>query len=449
MKRHSFSKAGILAMPLPHKESKKGYLLYPDPEQANHYVLVTKNGTRSFVVDKNTKRGRVRITLGPAGTDAMTALQARERARIALGLIAEGYTREQIDDRLARSQEEIPSGAPTLGEVLEQYLTERAHKLSERTRTDYRRIVDTHLADWKARPMEVIDETAVVAKFTSIRGTRRANYTMQVARLLFRYARSIKDANSNPIVSRNPVDVLSQRRLWHTEKPSREVIERVALKPWWKAVQSLDSDGEVARSDDGRFAEGTAAANSNAETVRDFLLFLVLTGLRRNEAATLKWEDVNLRSKMFTVPDTKNHEPHSLPLSDFLYTMLKRRHAAMLKDRGEAPRRAEYVFPGELGPLAEPKKQIAKVVAASGVEFSSHTLRRTFASIAESLDIPYLALKRLLNHKAQDVTGKHYTVIDVERLREPMQKITDFVLKTAGERKSAAVVKLEQRGARA
>jgi integrase len=32
-------------------------------------------------------------------------------------------------------------------------------------------------------------------------------------------------------------------------------------------------------------------SNSNAETVRDFLIFLLLTGLRRNEAATLKWDE--------------------------------------------------------------------------------------------------------------------------------------------------------------
>jgi hypothetical protein len=52
---------------------------------------------------------------------------------------------------------------------------------------------------------------------------------------------------------------------------------------------------------------------------------------------------------------------------------------------------------------------------------------------------PYLALKRLLNHKALDVTGKHYTVIGVERLRDPMQRITDFILRAAGERESATV----------
>ena len=57
-----------------------------------------------------------------------------------------------------------------------------------------------------------------------------------------------------------------------------------------------------------------------------------------------------------------------------------------------------------------------------------HDLRRTFITIAESLDIPAYALKRLLNHKtANDVTAG-YIITDVERLRRPMQQITDHIL---------------------
>lgn len=312
--------------------------------------------------------------------------------------------------------------------------------------SDYRKLVKTYLSDWRHRPLEAIDEAAVVAKFTSISSPARANYTFRLVRALFNYARSIKDDDGAPLVERNPVEVLSQRRIWHTDKQKREVIELAGLPAWWKAVKAL-GEGEVKRADAGRFAQGTAAANSNGETAQDFLEFLLLTGLRRNEAATLKWENVDLAARMFTVPMTKNRIPHTLPLPGYLTAMLKRRHAAMLKQREADPARAAYVFPGEAGPLAEPKKQIAKVVAASGVPFSCQTLRRTFASIAESLDIPYLALKRLLNHKAQDVTGKHYTVIGVERLRAPMQKIANFILRAAKARKSAPVVKLRQKRA--
>ena len=108
MKDHRFTSRGIAALPLPKSNNQ---ILYPDLEQQFLYVRVTTGGARSFVVDKNTKRGRIRITLGPAGTDTLTATQAREQAQITLGLIAEGYTAQQIRDRLDRTQDRIPSGA--------------------------------------------------------------------------------------------------------------------------------------------------------------------------------------------------------------------------------------------------------------------------------------------------------------------------------------------------
>ncbi len=51
------------------------------------------------------------------------------------------------------------------------------------------------------------------------------------------------------------------------------------------------------------------------------------------------------------------------------------------------------------------------------MKFSLHDLRRTFITVAESLDIPAYALKRLLNHRADgDVTGG-YIVMNADRLR--------------------------------
>ncbi|MBN8521499.1 MAG: integrase, partial [Alphaproteobacteria bacterium] len=53
--------------------------------------------------------------------------------------------------------------------------------------------------------------------------------------------------------------------------------------------------------------------------------------------------------------------------------------------------------------------------------------RRTFITIAESLEISAYALKRLINHRVTDVTGG-YIIVDVERLRSPVQKIEAFIL---------------------
>jgi integrase len=114
-------------------------------------------------------------------------------------------------------------------------------------------------------------------------------------------------------------------------------------------------------------------------------------------------------------------------LSDFLHELLRRR--SKVRRIGN-----DYVFPARTGSvyLIEPKRAVTKVIAASGVKFSMRTLRRTCETIAERLDFPYYALKRLLNHStAGDVTAG-YIIIGVERFREPMQKITNFIKDHAG-----------------
>jgi len=79
--------------------------------------------------------------------------------------------------------------------------------------------------------------------------------------------------------------------------------------------------------------------------------------------------------------------------------------------------------------MTDPKRQIANVIKESGVNFSTHDLRRTFITIAESLDISAYALKRLLNHKMTNEVTAGYIITDVERLRAPMKKISDYILK--------------------
>jgi integrase len=81
----------------------------------------------------------------------------------------------------------------------------------------------------------------------------------------------------------------------------------------------------------------------------------------------------------------------------------------------------------------------------SGISFTIHDLRRTFLTIAESLDIPAYAVKRLANHKMSNDVTAGYIVTDVERLRQPMQKITDYILKCAGYRPSATVTDLSEK----
>ena len=58
-----------------------------------------------------------------------------------------------------------------------------------------------------------------------------------------------------------------------------------------------------------------------------------------------------------------------------------------------------------------------------------HDLRRTFITVADSLDIGRYALKRLVNHRMPNDVTAGYIISDVERLRDPMQDVSDFLVK--------------------
>lgn len=121
---------------------------------------------------------------------------------------------------------------------------------------------------------------------------------------------------------------------------------------------------------------------------------------------------------------------------DYLLELLKARKQSSASD---------YVFPGTGvgGYIVEPRKQMAKVIEATGIQFTVHDLRRTFITTAESLDIPAYALKRLLNHKMTNDVTSGYIITDVERLRTPMQKITDYLSECMGLKKPAKVITLK------
>jgi len=178
--------------------------------------------------------------------------------------------------------------------------------------------------------------------------------------------------------------------------------------------------------------------------------YSLFTGLRRSEALNLCWEHLDLEGKILTIPKTKNHQPLTLPLSEFLVALLKAR-----EEEATGP----YVFPGEgsrstkkdkkgekdeeeQSPFVEPRGGVRWVARESGVPFVLHDLRRTFITVAESLDISAYALKRLVNHSmSRDVTAG-YIISDVERLRAPMARISDFLLKACGIVPTADIVSL-------
>lgn len=396
---------------LPYPDS--GQMFYRDSELKGFGVRIG-TGSKVYIAEGKIDGKTVRVTIGHHGV--FTAEQARQEARNILGMIARGINPNDVAKvKKAKSV--------TLSEVFDAYRKARS-SLKPRTLYDYERIIKSYLADWQNKPLVDISKDMIERKHREIgkRSPAQANLTMRFVRALFNFALGqYEDSDGNPIIPDNPIKRLSQTRSWYRVERRHTVIKAHELSEWFKAVNNLVNDHT------GR----------NREMIRDYLLLVLFTGLRREEAASLRWKNVDLKAKTLTIPDPKNRQPHALPLSDFLYELLTRRHQ-------EVGNGSLFVFPGDgvKGYLNTPEKQMQRVTQESGIAFTLHDLRRTFITVAESLDISAYALKRLMNHKmANDVTAG-YIISDVERLREPMQRVTNFLLKCADAKPSAQIIEL-------
>lgn len=371
--------------------AKQAQAFYRDSAIPGFGLRVTDTGAKSFIIEKRINGKVKRMTLGRYGN--LTVEQAKNEAMKLLGDVATG------GDPIGRKKQ-AKVDATSLSETFKDYLLTRKD-LKPSTIKDYQRSLNWAAADWLTKPLTEIDKDMIEKRHRELgkRSHARANNAMRVLRALFNHAKNkYEDGKGNPILLVNPVDRLSQNRAWYKVEQRRTLIRPTQLKPWFEATLQL-----------------------NNLTTRDYLHFLLFTGLRRSEASRLEWSEVDFNERTVTFLETKNHLVHVLPFSTFLEDLLKRRF-----EERESP----FVFPSnaECGYLTEPRTAVTRVSTLSGVTFTLHDLRRTFITIAESLDIPAYALKRLMNHKDPNDVTAGYIINDINRLREPMQRITDFVL---------------------
>lgn len=387
---------------LPFAEASGQHLYRYDTELKGFGLRVTTQ-SKTYFVESKIGRQTVRVTLGKHGV--LTAEEARRLARSKLGELSQGINPNA--ERKEKRQRAI-----TLREVYRDYLAGR--ELKPKTVRDYDNSLRLYLSDWLDKPVVDLTRDLVEARHKVItqRGKAAANLTMRLLRALLNFAAEYRDAKGKSILPDNPVRRLSAKKIWNRVERRQSVIKAHELSAWYAAVQNLENT-----------------------TLRDYLLLVLFTGLRREEAARLEWSRVDLKGRTLTILDTKNRQPHVLPLSDFLVDLLAAR---------KAEQNSLYVFPGtgRGGYLVEPRKPMARVTEQTGIAFTIHDLRRTFVTIAESLDIPAYALKRLVNHKINhDVTGG-YVIADAERLREPMRRISEYLLKAAGVLPGAEIIPL-------
>ena len=396
----NFTTKKIDELPLPTK-GKRGE--YSDETITGLTLRITQNGVKTFSVVKRVEGKMARVTIGRY--PILTVKQARIKAIDILGTINQG-----TNPNAKAKENELKK--ITLVQVLDDYIESRGTNLKENTTKNYIGIFNGYLKDWGNKELLNITRDMVEKKHRTItqQSPTRANTTMRLLRALFNYAMGeYENAQGEPIIFHNPIQRLSHVKAWNREKRKQTVIKIHDLKAWWNGIHELPNHALNDKKP------------NHADTVKDFLILVLMTGLRRREASNLTWDSIDFQEQSLSLEETKNHEPHKLPLTDFLIELLQRRREQT---------NSVYVFEGTdpSKPMNDPKKQVEKARKISEVYFNIHDLRRTFLTIAESLDIPSYALKKLANHKDQRDVTAGYIIMDIERLREPMNKIGDYIL---------------------
>lgn len=373
---------------LPHPGT--GQVFYRD-EMLRGFGLRVGSQSKVFFAEGQVNQRTRRVTIGRA--DVLSVDVARKRALSILSDMASGV--DPNEEKRRAVQESV-----TLGQAFDRFFSTRS-SLADSTRESYQRTVTLYLKDWRRTPITSISRQMVLKRHQRVakaHGEVTANNVMRHLRSVYNVTAAAHDE-----FPPNPVNILTQARAWYPERRRRSAVAAHELPAWWSAVMD------------------------EPDYSRDFLLIALFTGMRRNEIASLRWEHVGLTERALHIPKTKNGDPLDLPLSEYLVNLLAERRAHV--------GRSQWVFPStsRKGHIVETKKFTARVSEQSGVKFTLHDLRRTFITIAESLDIPHYALKRLLNHRPSGDVTAGYIVSDLERLRGPVSLVAARILNLVGQ----------------
>lgn len=362
--------------------------------------------TKSWVCQAKLRNGggTRRVTLGPVAV--LTLQQAWERAQVQLADLHAGR-----DPRAVAKQQVL-----TLRLALQQFL-DGSPNLRPKTALLYRDRISRYLTPWLDQPMADITPAMVEARFRSItvevqaraaaglvagrnvdgRGT--ANVTFKALSAIWNFC-----SERVPDLPRNPCWVL--RRQWHQLERRTELVPLEKLPEFYRGVMGLESG-----------------------ITRDLIRLVIFTGLRKNEAAALKWEEeVDLVQRVIRLPAKrmKARQPFMLPMSTHVHSLLVARRALGV----DGP----YVFPGRqrISHCQSFVFALRQVARATGIRVSPHDLRRSFATVAAETEIPPVALKLLIAHTVGNDVTSGYVVLSPAKLREAAQRVGDRIAELCG-----------------
>ena len=158
---------------------------------------------------------------------------------------------------------------------------------------------------------------------------------------------------------------------------------------------------------------------------RALISLLALTGIRRAEAAALRWQDIDFENGVIHIAHGKGDKQRDVPVaSDYALVAL---HAW----RDLLPAGWDYVFcPVERGGHLGKDKPITgtdiyRIVKATeqltGIEFKPHDLRRTLITEALATGTPIQTVQAIAGHSRGDTTLQYAQAVDARKARKELK----------------------------
>jgi integrase len=366
----------------------------PAPERGNRIVYdntvtglgarVTANGAKSFVLTYTVRgSGRQRrYTIG--GCDRWTATDARRRARELKAEIDAGG--DPLGDIEATRE------APDMGALIERVREEHFPRLRASSATEYERMLRNYVLKHFSERTKVADITYddIDALHRSItrRGYRhRANRCIALLSKMFALSIRWKMRADNPCKG-------IER---HTEHARRRYIKPDELARLVEALRTFPD-----------------------QDIADVVRLLALTGARKNEVLTMKWDDTDLTAGTWSKPpsSTKQDQHHQVPLSAPARQLLAER----LSKRADGE---VFVFPGRgstrrLTNIWHAWIRLCKTANITGLRL--HDLRHSYASALASTGHSLLEIGALLGHSQPSTSARYAHLFD-----DPLRKATEQV----------------------
>jgi integrase len=142
--------------------------------------------------------------------------------------------------------------------------------------------------------------------------------------------------------------------------------------------------------------------------LKPIVIVLVHTGMRKGEALSLRWDQVDFDKGIITLTDTKNNECRYVPMDQSVKTTL-----------GGIERKTEYVFTGKKQTaFVSIQRSFHNALEESKIEdFTVHDLRHTFASTLVMNGTDLNTVRELLGHKDMKMTLRYAHLAPDHKMR--------------------------------